>query len=389
MRFPTFVAYHQWSVDTSTYWQLLDDENKRRRDRRIPRCALRPFKFSSFKYLYSSGNEQALLNATGFDHNTFDILHDKFKHTYDHHMVTVDGIIRKKKLDEDGVPMGRVRDLHSIGALGIVLMWYRTRGSCARSLSMMFGQTSTCLYKWLKFSRKVLLQVLSRDIDSIIQLPSLEKVRFYQEVIGNKYPLCSDVWAAADGIKLLLEKSGDDSKQNYHFNGWKNGHFINCVFVFCPDGKISLCLLNAPGTFHDSTMSDYGVYKGLEAVYTLCGGKVVVDSAFKMSDANYLVRSSQRDPGNAYLLLLNRQATSIRQLSEWGMRMVQGQFPRLKDALQYEEKGERKVILTLMVHLYNFHCANIGINTIQNAYCEKTNYFGRHAIDEDANQLFV
>ena len=52
MRFPTFLAYRQWTFDTSSYSQLLDDENKRRRDRRIPRCALRPFKFSSFKYLY-------------------------------------------------------------------------------------------------------------------------------------------------------------------------------------------------------------------------------------------------------------------------------------------------------------------------------------------------
>ena len=100
-----------------------------------------------------------------------------------------------------------------------------------------------------------------------------------------------------------------------------------------------------------------------------------------------MVKSAQRDPDNPSNLLLNRQATSIRQLSEWGMRMVQGQFPRLKDALHFEENGDRKVILTLMVHLYNFHCAHIGINTIQNSYCEKTNFFGSNQID-DANNLF-
>ena len=303
-------------------------------------------------------------------------------------MVTHDGFIQKKKLDEDGIPMGHARNLHSVGALGLVLMWYRTRGSCARSLALMFGQTSTCLYKWLKFCRKVLLQVLSRDSDSIVQLPSVSKVRFYQEVIAQKYPLCADVWAAADGLKLLVEKSGVDSKQNYYFNVWKNGHFINCIFVFCPDGKIALCILNAPGTFHDSTMSDYGVYQGLEMVYDKCGGKVVVDSAFKIAGAKFLVKSAQRDPANPTNLLLNRQATSIRQLSEWGMRMVQGQFPRLKDALHFEENGEHKVILTLMVHLYNFHCAHININTIQNSYCEKTKYFGSNQIDDDTNNLF-
>ena len=117
--------------------------------------------------------------------------------------------------------------------------------------------------------------------------------------------------------------------------------------------------------FYDSTMADYGVYKGMQAIYNLCGGKVVVDSAFKITEANYLIRSSQRDPDNPYGLRLNRQATLVRQLSEQGMRMVQGSFPRLKDALLHEEKGDTKVILTLMVHLYNFHCATIGINMIQ------------------------
>ena len=283
--------------------------------------------------------------------------------------------------------MGKPRSLNAIGALGLVLMWYRTRGSCARGLAMLFGQTSTPMYKWLKFSRKVLLQVLSRDINSKVALPTHEKIRFYQSVIGAKYPLCSNVWAAADGIKLLLEKSTSEQKQNYYFNGWKHGHYINCIFVFCPDGKIALCCLNAPGTFHDSTMADYGMYDGLQDIFRQCGAKVVVDSAFKMANADYLVKSAQVDPLDNLGLRLNRQATSVRQLSEWGMRMIQGQFPRLKDALMYEEKGDRKVILSLMVNLYNFHCSTVGINTIQNSFCEKTNFFGMGCIDDDANLM--
>ena len=72
---------------------------------------------------------------------------------------------------------------------------------------MLFGLTSTPMYSWLKFGRKVLLHVLSNDDDAKVILPSLVKVRFYQEVIGLKYPLCHDVWAAADGLKLLIQKA--------------------------------------------------------------------------------------------------------------------------------------------------------------------------------------
>ena len=32
-----------------------------------------------------------------------------------------------------------------------------------------------------------------------------------------------------------------------------------------------VCLLNAPGTIHDSTMADYGVYEDIEKVYDKTG----------------------------------------------------------------------------------------------------------------------
>ena len=388
MILPAFIMYHNWMLDNpSTFKQLLDDEDKRRRDRRYPRASLRVYKYSSFEYLYTSGNNQALLNATGHDHRTFALLLSKFRYTYDYHMLSHDGTIRKKRVENDGSPKGRPRDLNAIGALGMVLMWFRTRGSCARSISMHFGQTSTPMYKWLKFARKCLLHALSRDVDSKVLIPTISQVKFFQEVIGAKYPLCSDVWAAADGLKLLIQKSTDERKQNMHYNGWKSGHYINCVFVYTPDGKIALCVLNAPGTFHYSTMAHYGIYEGMERIYELCEGKVVVDSAFKISDGDYLIKSSQCDPFDNDALRLNRQATTIRQLSEWGMRMIQAAFPRLKEALIYEEKGDRMVILRLMVNLYNFHCHHIGINIIQNSYTEKTNFFGHQSIDDDANAM--
>ena len=65
----------------------------------------------------------------------------------------------------------------------------------------------------------------------------------------------------------------------------------------------------------------------------------------------------QEDPLDERLLLINRQATSIRQLSEWGMQMIEGSFPMLKDLLLFEERGDRKVILQLIVHLYHFQTA--------------------------------
>eukprot|EP00536_Pseudo-nitzschia_multiseries_P011309 jgi/Psemu1/28463/gm1.28463_g len=74
---------------------------------------------------------------------------------------------------------------------------------------------------------------------------------------------------------------------------------------------------------------------------------------------------------------VNRQATSVRQMSEWGMRQIQGGFPRLKDNMLLEETGDRRrIILKLLMLMYkNFHTARVGINTILNTYMSQTNGF--------------
>ena len=51
---------------------------------------------------------------------------------------------------------------------------------------------------------------------------------------------------------------------------------------FAPNGKIRVYLLNAPDTFHDSTMTDYGIYQATEKVYDKTVSKLVVDSAFNI-----------------------------------------------------------------------------------------------------------
>ena len=137
-------------------------------------------------------------------------------------------------------------------------------------------------------------------------------------------------------------------------------------------------------------MGDYGVYAKIQWVHDEYGGKIVVDSAFNLSNQPFLVKSAQQDPiGDSLGVIINREATSVRQLSEHGMRMIQAQFPRMLDKLPYEEFGERKVILQLMVLLYNYQASKVGINEILNSFMEKTKYFYHY--DEllaTANNLF-
>ena len=110
----------------------------------------------------------------------------------------------------------------------------------------------------------------------------------------------------------------------------------------------------------------------IDNVYGRLGSKIVVDLAFASNGRPSLYKSHQNNfdgRGNQRQnSLLHRQATSVRQLSEWGMRGLQGSFPRLKDRLKYEERGERRIILEMVVLLYNFRASTVGMNQIQSTF---------------------
>ena len=78
---------------------------------------------------------------------------------------------------------------------------------------------------------------------------------------------------------------------------------------------------------------------------------------------------------------VNREATAMRQSAEWGMRALQSSFPRLKDRITYEETGERKIILKMMVLLFNLRSRRVGINQILNTYMP--------ALEQNANEQLM
>ena len=84
--------------DRGSYKSQLDIDEKLNRDKRIPRAALTRYKYSSFKYLYLSGNDQALINATGHDHTSFSKLLHKFKPIYDLYMWDENELCIRRKL---------------------------------------------------------------------------------------------------------------------------------------------------------------------------------------------------------------------------------------------------------------------------------------------------
>jgi len=380
----SFLAAHVNSK-APTFRDLLDLIGRQRRDRRIPREALLWPEESPWKKLCNSGNQQAMITATGFDHQAFAELLSIFKPLFNGHTPWTglsDGSafakLKKKRL-------GRPRLIAAEDCLGLVLCWCRFKGALF-ILQGWFGLTGTPADVWLKFGRRMLLKAIHRHPHAKVRMPSDQKIEQHKAVIGSQHPALANVHCVADGLKLFFESVQNHLEQSMCHNGWTGGCCTTNLFCFGPDGRIIACFLNSPGSVHDSTMADWGdVYKLWEEICDRTGAVCCIDSAFKTCEAPCLIRSSNdetkaRDAAEHQIFV---QATSLRQAAEWGMRAIQGSFPRLKDKIKCELNGERKVFLLLAVCLYNCRVERVGLNQIRNVCVPGWSKDFSHLIDRD------
>ena len=152
-----------------------------------------------------------------------------------------------------------------------------------------------------------------------------------------------------DDLKLMLEQSGDALIQERFYNGWTHDHYVSSVLCFCLDGTIPIAYINIPAAAHDSQIADYGdIHDKLETVYQRDGRQCIVDSAFGNLNREFLIKLSQEliRIQSYRARSIARDATSMRQSAEWGMRAFQSSMPRIKDRMKFEERGEHKVTLT-------------------------------------------
>lgn len=345
------------------------------RDRRIPRSALIDPQSSPWERLYTSKNDQALITLLGFDHQAFHELEKLFEpYFYNYTPWNADGETKIKKIDPRKVTGGRPRKVDARSCLALSLAYYRFRGPFY-ILQGWFGLTGTPLSAWTEFSRLIIIQMLEND-KSKIQWPSLEKIEVYKKIIERRHPVLQNVFCVADGLKIQLQQGGDPRVQSRFYNGWMHSHYVTNLFVFGPDGLILASVINAPGSVHDSMLADWGnIYDSLYEIHEETGGRCVMDSAFAAVNHPAIIKSSQNEAyaRNALELLTCREATSLRQAAEWGMRAIQSSFPRLKDKIRYEENGSRQLILLCMVMLYNFRCDRVGLNQIKTVYVPEWN----------------
>ncbi|KAI2513810.1 hypothetical protein MHU86_593 [Fragilaria crotonensis] len=154
---------------------------RRLRQRRIPRVSLQDASQSAWKTLFNSGNDQALITLTGLTFEVFNWLLPKLS----------DQPRRTTKDDESNR-----------------LPWYvscmdQDKGSSMVLQITIFGMTATSVSLYLRFGRRILVEVLKNEPLSAIGIPSIENIRTYQAVIRSQQdPAANNVAEFARGVRM-------------------------------------------------------------------------------------------------------------------------------------------------------------------------------------------
>ena len=202
--------------------------------------------------------------------------------------------------------------LDAEGYLGLVLCWSHTCGA-EWCLAVAFGLTGTHVSVYLQFGMRILVVILKADPKSEVCMPDAAEIALFKQAITAKHSLLVDCYCMVHGLKLYLQQAGDSVIQSRFYNGWKHDHYVTNIFAFALNGSIIACTLNAPGTWHDSTLAHWGsMYSQLQKCWQDHHGKVLMDSALASNMYEFIIQSSQNVPitEGCQAMLLGQQAMS-------------------------------------------------------------------------------
>jgi hypothetical protein len=259
---------------------------------------------------------------------------------------------------------------------------------------MIFGLIPSGIGEWVQYGLLVLHHVLRRMPQARVKWPeSQQQFDILAGIVKTRCPDLDKTWGMIDGLNLGCLNSTNEVLQNSSYNGWLHGTFVSSVLIFTPDGCISWYATNAPGSFHDCKICAYGGLWGRLRDKVPDGFTIVADSAFPRTDSNVVCpgkiirvrKEGEPLPPTTLGVRQERQAASVRQGAEWGMRAVQGLWHRLhSNTLEDHMKAHRRIILEVCFKMFNYRTRVVGLNQIQTFWAE---YMSESGMQEVYNEF--
>jgi hypothetical protein len=192
-------------------------------------------------------------------------------------------------------------------------------------------------------------------------------------MVQSREPLVDDVIEFMDEVSIPAECTDKRFEQNVFYCGYDCDTMVNNVFAYGPDGNVFFAAVNFPGSWADGALTA----RFLHTINNKIGEyKICVDQGFPRSGEAYgtlvgpvtkrAARRLHRDV-REYLLRISNAHTSLRQASEWGMRGLQGTFPRWKKCLP-SNHFQRRLVIEAIVLIHNYCTELVGFNQISTVF---------------------
>jgi hypothetical protein len=105
-----------------------------------------------------------------------------------------------------------------------------------------------------------------------------------------------------DGLALTSECTSELIEQNTMYNGYHSDTMVNNIIACGPDGKVFLCAINFPGSWHDGSITA----NILPYIWNNIGNyKMCVDQGFPRSGDAHLILVGPISERQAKRLALN------------------------------------------------------------------------------------
>ena len=354
---------------------LIHASNSIRDRTKLHRCSLLSHNESPWIKLYRHGDASSFLNMTGLTRHAFSLLHDVLF------------------VGQQPQRMGRPRLMESTAQLGLFLFYLgSTMGM--KHLCMIFGITPSTCSEVIDKMLHLVVRKLKRHPMAAVKFPDAEKMEYFARLINQREPEVDDVIGFMDGLSLVSDCTSEVFEQNAMYNGYHSETMVNNIIAYGPDGKVFLAAINFPGSWHDGSITANILPYIRERIgnYKMC-----VDQGFPRSgDASFILvgpisrRQARRLAANLrqYLLTISNVYVSLRQASEWGMRGLQGTFPRFKKRLP-GNAFKRSLVIKSIVFIHNFRTEIVGLNQIRTVFDpEYERYISLHGYDRIRRYYF-
>ena len=333
--------------------------NSLRQKNNLLRDALVHPKKSAWQHLIDNGDPSSFLLLTGLNRDAFYLLLDI--------VIPRNHCLRRRRRRR-----GRRWSLSAEGQLGL-LLFYVGSTMPYKHLCLLFGITPSACSRIVNKMLNRVVRNLRFHPHARVKFPNNAKMQQFASMIEAREPSVSDVIGFMDGLSLSSQCTDERNIQNAYYCGYDCDTMVNNVFAYGPDGKVFFCAINFPGSWADGSLTA----RFLQHIKKRIGDyKICVDQGFPRSGeaSGILVgpipeRSARRlHPAmRDQLLKRSNVYTSLRQASEWGMRGLQGSFPRCRKRLPTENYQRRK-ILEAIVFIHNFRTEIVGSSQIKTVF---------------------